>query len=129
MQLTINQEKKIWRGAEFKKFTGNLDLKNYSVFVMEGAMMEPTIKDGAICLIDKNDRFFYEGGIYLCRIKTDWSDDFVIRRVHIKDYKNLQLKCDNETLHKFACDISHVFPVKEKEDVIIARVVKVLQDI
>ena len=127
MQLTINQkERKILTAAGLEKFTGNLDLKKYSMYLIQDQLMEPAIPDGGICLIDKNDRTFYEGGIYVCRIKTDWSDELVIRRIFIKDRKNLVLRCDNQ---KFGNNTDYVFPAAEKEYVIIARVSKILRDI
>lgn len=85
--------------------------------------MQPAINAGSLVFFDKYDRIFFAGGIYLCRIPD--ADGIIVRRV-FSDYRNLILKTDNKFFESY---MNYTYPKNLVKKIILARVVKVLNNI
>lgn len=92
------------------------ELKNLRAVEMAGDSMRPVIPPKSILLIS-NDFKFSAGNIYICRIKTDITEEVSVKRVFRADYNNVVLKSYNSSLNE---DI--FIPVTEMDGLLLAEV-------
>ena len=92
------------------------ELKNLRAVEMAGNSMCPLIPPKTILLIT-NDFEFSAGNIYICLIKTDFTEEVSVKRVFRADYNNIVLKSYDNLLNE---DI--FIPVTEISDVLLAEV-------
>lgn len=87
---------------------------------IRGESMEPTIYDGAIVGIDREDRQIINGKVYAVWIPYEGS---VVKRVFV-DHEKVILKSDNNNFPAFSIPFSNI---SDREDIIIGRAVWVVQ--
>ena len=92
------------------------ELKNLRAVEMAGNSMCPLIPPKTILLIT-NDFEFSAGNIYICLIKTDFTEEVSVKRVFRADYNSIVLKSYDNLLNE---DI--FIPVAEMGDVLLAEV-------
>lgn len=92
------------------------ELRNLRAVEMAGDSMRPVIPPKSILLIT-NDFEFSAGKIYICLIKTDFTEEVSVKRVFPADCNNVVLRSYNSSLNG---DI--FIPVVEMGDVLLAEV-------
>ena len=97
------------------------ELRNLRAVEMVGNSMCPVIPPKTILLIT-NDFEFSAGNIYICLIKTDFTEEVWVKRVFRADYNNIVLKSYDNLLNE---DI--FIPVAEMGDVLLAEVKYVIK--
>jgi hypothetical protein len=89
---------------------------------VRGESMEPTIYDGAIVGVDREDRNIVNGKVYAVWVPYEGA---VIKRVFV-DHEKLILKSDNVRFPDFSIPFGDI---RDRENIIIGRVAWVVQKI
>lgn len=95
-----------------KNITGSPN--NIVIFIAKGDSMYPTIKDGDILLIDKDDKHIKQEGIYVIRIE----DSLIVKRIQKLPGNKVEVISDNTTYTKYVIDFE-----KDQDVDIIGKVV------
>ena len=98
----------------------SFDTPSLVAIKIRGESMEPTIYDGAIVGIDREDRQIINGKVYAVWIPYEGS---VVKRVFI-DHEKVSLKTANNNFPTFSIPFSNI---RDRENIIIGRAVCVVQ--
>lgn len=98
----------------------SFDVPSLVAIKIRGESMEPTIYDGAIVGIDREDRQIINGKVYAVWIPYEGS---VVKRVFV-DHEKVILKSDNNNFPAFSIPFGNI---RDRENIIIGRAVWVVQ--